>query len=227
MKCQSLLIIEKGLDDFSRIYIDSTHVYGNTSYPTDVSILYKLLNRAYRSFVLLKDFGFPALDSWIETRQERMKSHLSFISMNVGKRGVKGKVREKFKLMMRMADKNIKCFLKLQEEYTQLWESSDLSPEKGLALDSLWFKIDDDIHVAEYVLYYAELLVHENIKLPARDKILSISDKDAAYIIKGQRNPVIGYKPQIARSGNGFICGYLTSRNCGITPQILTCLFQL
>ena len=156
-----------------------------------------------------------------------MKSHLSFISMNVGKRGVKGKVREKFKLMMRMADKNIKCFLKLQEEYTQLWESSDLSPEKGLALDSLWFKIDDDIHDAEYVLYYAENLVYQNIKLPARDKILSISDRDAAYIIKGQRNPVIGYKPQIARSGNGFICGYLTSRNCGITPQILTCLFQL
>jgi len=30
-----------------------------------------------------------------------MKSHLSFISMNVGKRGVKGKVREKFKLMIR------------------------------------------------------------------------------------------------------------------------------
>ena len=74
----------------------------------------------------------------------------------------------------------------------------------------LWFKIDDDIHDAQYVLYYAELLVHKNIKLPSRDKILSISDSDAAYIAKGQRNPVIGYKPQIARSGNGFICGYLT-----------------
>ena len=105
LKCQSLLIIEKGLDDFSRIYIDSTHVSGNTSYPTDVSILYKLLDRAYRSFILLNDFGFPSLDSWIETRQVRMKSHLSFISMNVATQGVKGKVREKFKLMMRMADK--------------------------------------------------------------------------------------------------------------------------
>ena len=59
--------------------------------------------------------------------------------------------------------------------------------------------LDDDIHDAEYVLYYAENLVYQNIKLPSRDKILSISDKDAAYIVKGQRNPVIGYKPQIAR----------------------------
>jgi len=133
-------------------------------------------------------------------RQNKMKSHLSFISMNVGKKGVKGKVKEKFKLMMRMAYKNIKCFLKLQKEYTEQGESSDLPPDKGIALDSLWFKINDDIHDAKYVLYYAELLVHENIKLPARDKILSVSDKDAAYFIKGQRNPVIGYKPQIARS---------------------------
>jgi len=76
-----------------------------------VSRLYKLLDRAYRSFILLNDYGFPALDSWIETRQVRMKSHLSFISMNVAKKGVKSKAREKFKLMMRMADKNIKCFL--------------------------------------------------------------------------------------------------------------------
>jgi len=36
------LFLEIGLDDFSKVYIDSTHVEGSTSYPTDVSILYKL-----------------------------------------------------------------------------------------------------------------------------------------------------------------------------------------
>ncbi len=221
LKCQASLILEKGLDDFSKVYIDSTHVEGSTSYPTDVSILYKLLNRTYRSFVLLKDFGFPSLNSWVETRQNKMKSHLSFISMNVGKKGVKGKVKEKFKLMMRMADKNINCFLKFQEECTVLWECSELPPDQGLALDNLWFKIDDDIHDAQYVLYYAELLVHKNIKLPSRDKILSISDSDAAYIAKGQRSPVIGYKPQIARSGNGFICGYLTPSGNAADAEML------
>ncbi len=43
-------------------------------------------------------------------------------------------------------------------------------------------------------------MADKNIKLPSRDKILRISDSDAAYIAKGQRNPVIVYKPQIARS---------------------------
>ena len=64
----------------------------------------------------------------------------------------------------------------------------------------------------EYVLYYAELLLKEKVILPSADKILSISDPDVAYIQKGGRIPVIGYKPQIARSGNGFICGHITPR---------------
>ena len=44
------------------------------------------------------------------------------------------------------------------------------------------------------------------------EKILSVSDRSVAYIKKGQREPVIGYKPQIARGHNGFICGYITTQ---------------
>jgi IS5 family transposase len=39
------------------------------------------------------------------------------------------------------------------------------------------------------------------------EKVLSISDPDVGFIAKGQRDPVIGYKPQLARSGAGFIVG--------------------
>jgi len=39
------------------------------------------------------------------------------------------------------------------------------------------------------------------------EKILSVSDPDAGFISKGQREPVVGYKPQVARSGAGFIVG--------------------
>ena len=40
LKCQAMLILEKGLDDFSAVYIDSTDVKGNTAFPTDISILH-------------------------------------------------------------------------------------------------------------------------------------------------------------------------------------------
>jgi hypothetical protein len=38
---------------------------------------------------------------------------------------------------------------------------------------------------------------------------MSLSDGSAAYIKKGSRNPVIGYKPQLVRSQNGFVTSLL------------------
>jgi len=46
-------------------------------------------------------------------------------------------------------------------------------------------------------------------KVAMADKKLSVSDADVGFIAKGQRDPVIGYKPQLARSGAGFITGLL------------------
>jgi len=39
---------------------------------------------------------------------------------------------------------------------------------------------------------------------------LSLSDSNAAYIQKGGREAVIGYKPQVGRSGNGFVSALIT-----------------
>lgn len=47
----------------------------------------------------------------------------------------------------------------------------------------------------------------EEKKVPMSEKVLSISDPDAGFISKGQREHVIGYKPQLGRSGAGFITG--------------------
>ena len=40
---------------------------------------------------------------------------------------------------------------------------------------------------------------------PSTEKVLSLSDGSAAYIKKGGRDPVIGYKPQLVRSEKGFV----------------------
>jgi len=37
------------------------------------------------------------------------------------------------------------------------------------------------------------------------EKIISLSDSDAPFIVKGGWNTVAGYRPQLARSGRGFI----------------------
>ena len=66
-------------------------------------------------------------------------------------------------------------------------------------------QIRRDIADAKRVVEYAHDRVFQEKKLPSTEKVLSLSDGSAAYIKKGSRNPVIGYKPQLVRSENGFV----------------------
>ncbi len=43
-------------------------------------------------------------------------------------------------------------------------------------------------------------VIHER-KVPMADKKLSVSDPDVGFIAKGQRVPVVGYEPPVARGG--------------------------
>ena len=64
--------------------------------------------------------------------------------------------------------------------------------------------------------------VEDGRQIPAEQKVLSVADPDAAFIKKGQREPAIGYRPQVARSGNGLI-GYLhvPEGNAADAPQLV------
>ena len=52
---------------------------------------------------------------------------------------------------------------------------------------------------------YTQNRVLNGKHLKSTENILSLSDKAAAFIKKGNRNPVIGYKAQLGRSGKGFV----------------------
>ena len=45
--------------------------------------------------------------------------------------------------------------------------------------------------------------------MPIAEKMISLSDSDAAFIVKGGWNTVVGYRPQLARSGSGFVSALL------------------
>lgn len=213
LSCQARHILEEGLDDFREVYIDSTHVAANTAFPTDISILHKLLDRTLREILLLREFDLPVkIESWTETRLAKMLKHLKFVNMSVGRRGIKGKVKEQFRAFLNLAVKVIGDLEAARDALTPFWEKTDMSPEKALALDVLWDRVEQDLGDASYVLHYTDLQTKTGEPLPAAEKILSVADRDAGYISKGQRVPEIGYRPQIARSGNGFVVGHITPR---------------
>ena len=49
-------------------------------------------------------------------------------------------------------------------------------------------------------------------KVPVAEKIISLSDSDASFIVKGGWNTVVGYRPQLARSGSGFVTALVLPR---------------
>ena len=89
---------------------------------------------------------------------------------------------------------------------------ADLAPGKRIQLQALWDNMENDLLALSPVLYYAEERVFRDIKLPSVEKILSLSDTTATFIKKGQRNPVIGYKPQIGMSKNGFVTAFILDK---------------
>ena len=54
------------------------------------------------------------------------------------------------------------------------------------------------------------------------EKIVSLSDSDASFIVKGGWNSVVGYRPQLARSGSGFVTALmLPLGNAADSPHLV------
>jgi IS5 family transposase len=84
------------------------------------------------------------------------------------------------------------------------------------------------VSTLKQVISACEARVLRDEKVPISEKILSVSDPDAGYISKGQRESVIGYKPQIARSGAGFITGLLLPKgNAADSGQLVPMVNQV
>ena len=59
-------------------------------------------------------------------------------------------------------------------------------------------------------------------KVPVAEKIISLSDSDASFIVKGGWNTVVGYRPRLARSGSGFVTGLVLPRgNAADSPHLI------
>ena len=96
-------------------------------------------------------------------------------------------------------------------------------PSQVLLLVRLWDQLAQDISEASAVYQYTEERIVEGKVRPAEENKLSLSDESAAFINKGQRESVIGYRPQVGRSGEGFVTTLsVASRNAAVWPQLVS-----
>ena len=203
MDAQIRQIIEEDLDDFKMLTADSTSISGNVSWPRDSNLIVQLICRAYKRGKTLHKFELPDIKTRYFPRLIKQAQALSNkINMESGKAKSQKKRRKHYRKLLSLSQEAIILF---DKEIANDVSDIDILPTKKVQLSRLVSMISDDIGNLKKVASYCQRRIFEQETILSKDKIMSISDPDAAYIQKGNREANIGYKPQLARSGNGFV----------------------
>ena len=97
---------------------------------------------------------------------------------------------------------------------------TELPPSRRLMAQEVLGLISEDLAALEQAANVCERRVMEQEKVPVAEKIISLSDSDASFIVKGGWNTVVGYRPQLARSGRGFVTALVLPRgNAADSPH--------
>lgn len=197
-------VLRMKLDDFSTMMQDSTHVEGNTEWPTDSRTMVALLARVLHVGARLDRLGLQVLHA------PRAQGHLDAmirldreIDLNRGKRARERKRRYE-KLLWRANRVRTVLGAAVAQVETALVSLDVLPSKKALAARTVE-RLRADVDAFAKVISHCEARILAEAKVAMAEKILSASDPDVGFIAKGQRVPVIGYKPQIALSGESFI----------------------
>ena len=199
-------ILGEELDDLAELTIDSTAVSANACWPTDSGILLQLVERIWRLGQRLDKFGInniaPRRFAYII---KLLKQYHKSICMSAGKKNSREKIKNLYRKALKESKSVFNAFEKEMVKVSRAVVGIDIEPTKLLQLSRMAEIMNADVeNLAKVISYCTDRIEHEKT-VKSNEKIMSNSDKDAAFIQKGQREAVIGYKPQVGRSQKGFI----------------------
>lgn len=209
MQMQLGNVRERGLDDFELLSVDSTAVRASSEWPTESKIIHKLLARVLAKGERLKEFELSPMrcacsERWIE----QIRKTDFEIALCSNKAGAVRKRKKLYNSLYLNCCKALEKLLARLAERLQQCEDSQLTPLRKEYCHSLLLSIRDDLTDTGKVQEHSMLRIRESINVGTREKVLSIADRCASMICKGGREPVLGYKPQLARSGRGFVTAF-------------------
>jgi len=206
-----LMIRAEGLDNLDAVTADSFSVWANTSWPTDSATILGLLSRAWHYASKLPRFGMATFTpAYIPTWLGRIRDFDRQISFACGKANSKRKIRRLYHRLCNRADLLMQRLDRQMAGLLLSWQAQlvSLPAFERQRAEAVLERVLSDLADAARVVAYARERVQEGRSTPTSEKVLSLSDPSAAYIKKGGREPVIGYKPQVMRSRYGFITAF-------------------
>jgi len=207
-------ILQQGLDDFQKCFIDSTAVEANTERPTDSTILVRLIARVCTAGGNLHRWDLADMNPiGLLVQHEELRRLSQQIDFLTGKARGEAKRKKLYFQLVRQVRRLRKRLLRdLALVRRNLEGRCDLPPSRRLLGEEALCLIADDLAALDQTANVCERRIMAQEKVPVAEKIISLSDSDASFIVKGGWNTVVGYRPQLARSGRGFVTGLVLPR---------------
>lgn len=230
----------EGLDDFAEMTLDSTAVEANSAWPTDSGLIWGFLRQSYGLLGRqAKLTGVECTSSLVERWLAELERQHKAISLLPSRPGSARERQRLYGKLLRTAGLAHGKLGRMLDQKRDPIRDCCIAPGLRLRVDAIMAEVARSMEGAAKVMAAARLRVLEGGKVAAADRAFSLADPDAWMIEKGGRDPVLGYKPQIARSANGFITAFevlpgnpadstrlveLTHghrRNTGVTPCLV------
>lgn len=218
-------VLMEGWDDGKAMTQDSTAVEGNVLWPTESRLMVDLLARLWRRGGRLEAVELP---NFAEPRIAKVLGKMSgmdrAISLGTGPAKQASGRRYLYKKLLQQAHKAILLLIPQVGRTEQAVRELKTLPSSRLRAERLLKWLQTDLESLQRVVRCCEARILRDEKVPVGEKVLSTSDPDVGFIAKGGREPVVGYKPQLARSSNGFITGLIVpqgnaSDSCQLLPM--------
>ena len=198
------LVLNEGLDDLKHLYFDSTSISASGIWPTESGTISALMSRIESGIRTFAQFGYQInLPKSITEKLDLLANAHTSISLRKGKKESKKHTKKKYREILRTGKELVPSFDKaLQRAKNRI---GDMMPSIRVRIEALVEWIEADLHNVQLCMTNARQRVLEGKKVDAKQKVLGVADQDAEMIVKGGRDPVYGYKPQIGRTEKGLI----------------------
>ena len=220
-------VLDDGWDDFSLLLQDSTAVEANTLWPSDSRRMVDLAKRLWRRLNQVHRVGLPCAES---SRLPVLLHHMATLDRQINLetlcRERKRTRRRLYRKLLVKAEVAVTLLAAGTEWVAGMLPSLVAPPSVGAQAARVIDGLRTDVVNLRKVIANCQARIVHKEKVAAQDKVLSVSDSDAGFIVKGERDPVVGYKPQLARSRQGFVTGLLVPQGNASDARQLVPMFD-
>jgi hypothetical protein len=216
-----------GLDDLKRLTVDSTAVPANSAWPSESALILGHLTRVAN---LLHGQGELSGMKWASKLVERWlgeirKKHVG-ISLLGSRRGATRSRKALYRKLLRIAQKALTRLTADLEGLANELLILCPKPSFSLRIDQMTQQAEHSLGECRRAMDSAIRRVIRGEKVDADQKCYSVADPDAYMVVKSDRDPVVGYKPQIGRSREGFITCFEVERGNPADSERLLAMYD-